>query len=42
MIIKNIKMENFRSHRNTSINFNKGITSIIGQMEVENRQYFRQ
>lgn len=31
MIIKNIKMENFRSHRNTSINFNKGITSIIGQ-----------
>ncbi|MBA2847240.1 exonuclease SbcC [Methanococcus maripaludis] len=31
MIIKNIKMENFRSHRNTSINFSKGITSIIGQ-----------
>ncbi|MBA2868231.1 exonuclease SbcC [Methanococcus maripaludis] len=31
MIIKTIKMENFRSHRNTSINFNKGITSIIGQ-----------
>ncbi|WP_459202624.1 AAA family ATPase [Methanococcus sp. CF] len=31
MIIKSIKMENFRSHRNTSINFNRGITSIIGQ-----------
>jgi len=31
MIIKSIKMENFRSHRNTKINFNKGITTIIGQ-----------
>lgn len=31
MIIKSIRMENFRSHRNTKINFNKGITTIIGQ-----------
>lgn len=31
MIIKSIKMENFRSHRNSCIEFNKGITTIIGQ-----------
>lgn len=31
MIIKGITIKNFRSHKNTSISFNKGITTIIGQ-----------
>ncbi len=30
MIINSIQLENFRSHKNTTINFEKGITSIIG------------
>jgi exonuclease SbcC len=31
MIIKEINIRNFRSHKNTNISFNKGITTIIGQ-----------
>ena len=31
MIIKEINIKNFRSHKNTSISFNKGITTIIGE-----------
>ncbi|WP_421077578.1 AAA family ATPase [Methanothermococcus sp. Ax23] len=31
MIIKGIDIKNFRSHKNTKISFNKGITTIIGQ-----------
>ncbi|ABR54558.1 SMC domain protein [Methanococcus vannielii SB] len=30
MIIKSIKIENFKSHRNTKLQLNKGITTIIG------------
>ena len=31
MIINNIRLENFRSHKNTEIDFNQGISLILGE-----------
>ena len=34
MIIKKLILKNFKSHKNTTIEFNKGITIIVGENGV--------
>ena len=31
MIIKRVKLENYRSHSNTTVNFSKGVNLILGK-----------